>query len=37
LVSPRFLERITNLIINPQFESLCPPVSEGRDAARDET
>ena len=26
-----------NLIINPQFESLCPPVSEGRDGARVES
>jgi chromosome segregation ATPase len=25
-----------NLIINPQFESLCPPLSEERDAACDE-
>jgi hypothetical protein len=26
-----------NLIINPQFESLCPPLSEERNAACDET
>ena len=25
-----------NLIVNPQFESLCPPLSEERDAACDE-
>jgi uncharacterized protein (DUF3084 family) len=25
-----------NLIINPQFENLCPPLSEERDAACDE-
>ena len=25
-----------NLIINPQFESLCPPLNEERDAACDE-
>jgi hypothetical protein len=36
LAVPRFLERIMNLIINPQFESLCPPLSEERDAACDE-
>jgi len=33
LAVPRFPERIMNLIINPQFESLCPSLSEGRDAA----
>jgi hypothetical protein len=36
LAAPRFLERIMNLVINPQLESLCPPLSEERDAACDE-
>jgi hypothetical protein len=36
LTTSGLLERIMNLIINPQFESLCPPLSEERDAACDE-
>jgi hypothetical protein len=36
LAVPRFPERIMNLIIDPEFESLCPPLSEERDAACDE-
>jgi hypothetical protein len=30
------LERIMNLITDPEFESLCPPLSEERDATCDE-
>ena len=28
LAAPHFLERIMNLIIDPEFESLCPPLTE---------
>jgi hypothetical protein len=36
LTGPHFPGRIINLIINPEFESLCPPLSEERDEARAE-
>jgi hypothetical protein len=35
LASPHYPERVMNLIINPQFESRCPPLSEEHDAACD--
>ena len=28
LAAPHFPERIMNLIIDPEFESLCPPLTE---------
>jgi hypothetical protein len=33
LAVPRFLERIMNLITDPEFESLCPPLSDEGDRA----